>query len=139
MFVKNLSKVELLFKKNGNVLKLKPGINCVDPMVWSIEELKRTYGPTAIVTVDEKVIEEAKEAPKAEAPKAEEPKVEEPIELPEDINDVIINGEEAGEADQAVDAPTPEIVVEPEEAEAPKTEEAPKAKATKGKSGKKNK
>jgi len=135
MFVKNLSKVELLFKKNGNVLKLKPGINCVDPMVWSIDELKRTYGPTVLVTIDDKIV---KELDKKEEPKVE-PKVEEPIELPEDINDVIINGEEAGDGDIAVDALAPEIVVEPEEAVAPKTEEAPKAKATKGKSGKKNK
>lgn len=138
MFVKNLSQSELLFKKNGNVLKLKPGVNCVDEMAWSIDELKRTYGPTAIVIIGEDALEAIE--PKVEAPAKEEPKAEEPVVLPADGEGIIINGEEAGDGDLAVDAPAPdEPVADKEEADAPKTEEAPKAKATKGKAGKKNK
>ena len=53
MFVKNLSDVTLEFKKNGRVLKLKPGVNLVDVLKWDINDLKETYGPCILSFFEE--------------------------------------------------------------------------------------
>lgn len=140
MFVKNLTKEELLYNKNGAVLKIKPGINLVDELKWDIEELKRTYGPLTLVAFDGEAVE-AEEPAKEEAEETNSEIGEEAEETNAEIGEE--KGEDAGEADQAVEAPTPEAPAEEkiEEGEAVKTETEEKApaKATaKQKSGKKS-
>ena len=52
MFVKNLTNDILTVRKSGKVLKLKPGVNCVDGF-WSAEFLKSIYGPQHIICYNE--------------------------------------------------------------------------------------
>lgn len=57
MFVKNLTNDILTVRKSGKVLKLKPGVNCVDGF-WSAEFLKSIYGPQYIICYNEEAKEE---------------------------------------------------------------------------------
>ena len=61
MFVKNLTNDILTVRKSGKVLKLKPGVNCVDGF-WSAEFLKSIYGPQYIICYNEEAKEENEEA-----------------------------------------------------------------------------
>ena len=60
MFVKNLTNDILTVRKSGKVLKLKPGVNCVDGF-WSAEFLKSIYGPQHIICYNEEAKEEVAE------------------------------------------------------------------------------
>ena len=60
MFVKNLTNDILTVRKSGKVLKLKPGVNCVDGF-WSAEFLKSVYGPQYIICYNEEAKEEVAE------------------------------------------------------------------------------
>ena len=81
MFVKNLTNDILTVRKSGKVLKLKPGVNCVDGF-WSAEFLKSIYGPQYIICYNEEAKEEVAEAEVKEV-KAEEGKAEVKIVNPE--------------------------------------------------------
>ena len=74
MFVKNLTNDILTVRKSGKVLKLKPGVNCVDGF-WSAEFLKSIYGPQYIICYNEEAKEEVAEVEVKEE-KAEDTKVE---------------------------------------------------------------
>ena len=74
MFVKNLTNDILTVRKSGEVLKIKPGVNCVDGF-WSAEFLKSIYGPQYIICYNEEVKEEVAEAEVKEE-KTEEVKAE---------------------------------------------------------------
>ena len=60
MFVKNLTNDMLTVRKSGKVLKLKPGVNCVDGF-WSAEFLKSIYGPQYIICYNEEAKDEVAE------------------------------------------------------------------------------
>lgn len=145
MFVKNLSKEVIDFRKNGNVLKLKPGVNQVDENKWSKDDLLNTYGPTIVSFFDkeekeeevtpqtpaEKVgKEETAQAPTETAP-VETPVVETPVEEAPVVETPVVEGEQNGEEGQ--EAPVVEAPVE----EAPKAPE--KKPATKKPTKKANK
>lgn len=71
MFVKNLTKEVITFKKDGKTLILKPGVNCVDTVKFNIEDLKRTYGPQHLVFIDgteEQQVQKTDEAPVVDTP-----------------------------------------------------------------------
>lgn len=135
MFVKNLSNKELLFKKHGAVLKLKPGVNCVDVLKWDINELKKTYGSATLAFIGEEK--------EAEVETEVEVKAEDETEVtinstPE--NPVEVEGD-AGEADQADETPVAPVVEDKNDGEAVKTEtevKAPAKATTKAKAGKKS-
>ena len=135
MFVKNLSNQELLFKKNGAVLKLKPGVNCVDVLKWDINELKKTYGPATLAFIGEEK--------EAEVETEVEVKAEDDTEVtinPTPENPVEVEGD-AGEADQADGTPVAPVVEDKTDGEAVKTEtevKAPAKATTKAKAGKKS-
>ena len=125
MFVKNLSNKELLFKKHGAVLKLKPGVNCVDVLKWDIDELKKTYGSATLAFIGEE-----KEA-EVETEVTINPTPENPVEVEGD----------AGEADQADETPVAPVVEDKTDGESVKTEtevKAPAKATTKAKAGKKS-
>ena len=133
MFVKNLSNQELLFKKNGAVLKLKPGVNCVDVLKWDINELKKTYGPAILAFIGEEKQTEVK----AEAGNVVIDDAEVTINPTPEENPVEVKGD-AGEADQADETP---VVEDKTDGEAVKTEtevKAPAKATTKAKTGKKS-
>jgi len=141
MFVKNLSNQELLFKKNGAVLKLKPGVNCVDVLKWDINELKKTYGSATLAFIGEEKQEEAEVEVKAET-KAEDVVIDDPevIVNPTPEAPAEVKGD-AGEADQADEAPIAPVVEDKNDGEAVKTEtevKAPAKSTTKAKAGKKS-
>lgn len=146
MFVKNLSNKELLFKKHGAVLKLKPGVNCVDVLKWDINELKKTYGSTTLAFIgEEKQAEvEAEVEVKAEVETKAGDVVVDDTEVtinptPEE-NPVEVEGD-AGEADQADETPVAPVVEDKTDGEAVKTEtevKAPAKATTKAKAGKKS-
>ena len=71
MFIKNLTQKELVLKKSGKVLKLKPGMNCIEFDEWTISELKKIYGPQHIVFVEEEVKKKKDETEAEEKAKAE--------------------------------------------------------------------
>ena len=135
MFVKNLSNQELLFKKNGAVLKLKPGVNCVDVLKWDIDELKKTYGSATLAFIGEEK--------EAEVETEVEVKAEDETEVtinPTPENPVEVEGD-AGEADQADETPVAPVVEDKTDGEAVKTEtevKTPAKATTKVKTGKKN-
>ena len=135
MFVKNLSNQELLFKKNGAVLKLKPGVNCVDVLKWDINELKKTYGYATLAFIGEEK--------EAEVETEVEVKAEDETEVtinPTPENPVEVEGD-AGEADQADETPVAPVVENKTDGEAVKTEtevKAPAKATTKAKAGKKS-
>lgn len=140
MFVKNLSNQELLFKKNGAVLKLKPGVNCVDMLKWDINELKKTYGSATLAFIGEEK-QEAEVEVKAET-KAEDVVIDDPevIVNPTPEAPVEVKGD-AGEADQADETPIAPVVEDKNDGEAVKTEtevKAPAKATTKAKAGKKS-
>ena len=133
MFVKNLSNKELLFKKHGAVLKLKPGVNCVDVLKWDIDELKKTYGSTTLAFIgEEKQAEiEAGDVVVDNTEVTINPTPENPVEVEGD----------AGEADQADETPVAPVVEDKTDGEAVKTEtevKAPAKATTKAKVGKKS-
>ena len=83
MFVKNLTDDILTVRKSGKVLKLKPGVNCVDGF-WSAEFLKSIYGPQYIICYNEEAKEEVAEAEvKADTEEVKEEKTEEKAEAKE--------------------------------------------------------
>ena len=132
MFVKNLSNQELLFKKNGAVLKLKPGVNCVDVLKWDINELKKTYGPATLAFIGEEKQAEAGDVVVDDTEVTINPTPEE--------NPVEVEGD-AGEADQADETPVAPVVEDKTDGEAVKTEtevKAPAKATTKAKAGKKS-
>ena len=135
MFVKNLSNKELLFKKHGAVLKLKPGVNCVDVLKWDIDELKKTYGSATLAFIGEEK--------EAEVETEVEVKAEDDTEVtinPTPENPVEVEGD-AGEADQADETPVAPVVEDKTDGEAVKTEtevKAPAKATTKAKAGKKS-
>lgn len=135
MFVKNLSNKELLFKKHGAVLKLKPGVNCVDVLKWDINELKKTYGSATLAFIGEEK--------EAEVETEVEVKAEDETEVtinPTPENPVEVEGD-AGEADQADGTPVAPVVEDKTDGEAVKTEtevKAPAKATTKAKAGKKS-
>lgn len=144
MFVKNLSNQELLFKKNGAVLKLKPGVNCVDVLKWDINELKKTYGPATLAFIGEekqaKVETEVKAEVKAEAGDVIIDDAEVTINPTPEENPVEVKGD-ASEADQADEPPVAPVVEDKTDGEAVKTEtevKAPAKATTKAKTGKKS-
>ena len=76
MFVKNLTNDILTVRKSGKVLKLKPGVNCVDGF-WSAEFLKSIYGPQYIICYNEEAKEEVAEVEvKADTEEVKEEKAE---------------------------------------------------------------
>ena len=136
MFVKNLSNKELLFKKNGAVLKLKPGVNCVDVLKWDINELKKTYGSATLAFIGEEKQAEVETEGEAKA----EDETEVTINPTPEENPVEVEGD-AGEADQADGTPVAPVVEDKTDGEAVKTEtevKAPAKTATKAKAGKKS-
>ena len=143
MFVKNLSNQELLFKKNGAVLKLKPGVNCVDVLKWDINELKKTYGPAILAFIGEEKQAEVETEVKAEVEAEAGDVVIDDAEVtinhtPE--NPVEVKGD-AGEADQADETPVAPVVEDKTDGEAVKTEtevKTPAKATTKAKTGKKS-
>lgn len=141
MFVKNLSNKELLFKKHGAVLKLKPGVNCVDVLKWDIDELKKTYGSATLAFIGEE--KQAEVEVKAEDETKAGDVVVDNTEVtinPTPENPVEVEGD-AGEADQADETPVAPVVEDKTEGEAVKTEtevKAPAKATTKAKAGKKS-
>ena len=139
MFVKNLSKEVIDFRKNGNVLKLKPGVNQVDENKWSKDDLLNTYGPTILAFFNEEKVEEtteeapqtpAEEVGKEEATQAptetapvETPVVEAPVEEAPVVDTPVVEGEQNGEEGQetpVVEAPVEEAPKAPEKKPATK-------------------
>ena len=118
MFVKNLTNDILTVRKSGKVLKLKPGVNCVDGF-WSAEFLKSIYGPQYIICYNE----EAKEEEVAEVEVKEE-KTEEKAET-EEKTEVKADTEEKTEDTKV------EVAEVKEEKTEAKKEEAKEKKATK--------
>lgn len=136
MFVKNLSNKELLFKKHGAVLKLKPGVNCVDVLKWDIDELKRTYGSATLAFIGEEKQAEVE----AEVEVKAEVETEVTINPTPEENPVEVEGD-AGKADQADETPVVPVVEDKTDGEAVKTEtevKAPAKATTKAKAGKKS-
>lgn len=119
MFVKNLTNDILTVRKSGKVLKLKPGVNCVDGF-WSAEFLKSIYGPQYIICYNEEAKEEV-----AEVEVKEETEVEIVNPEPEVKAEVKVETEEKAEETKVEVAEVKE-----EKAEA-KKEEAKEKKATK--------
>lgn len=135
MFVKNLSNKELLFKKHGAVLKLKPGVNCVDVLKWDINELKKTYGSATLAFIGEE--KQAEDETKAGDVVVDDTEV---TINPTPENPVEVEGD-AGEADQADGTPVAPVVEDKTDGEAVKTEtevKAPAKATTKAKAGKKS-
>ena len=135
MFVKNLSNKELLFKKHGAVLKLKPGVNCVDVLKWDINELKKTYGSATLAFIGEEKEAEVETEVEVKAEDETEGTINPTPEKP-------VEGEgDAGEADQADGTPVAPVVEDKTDGEAVKTEtevKAPAKATTKAKAGKKS-
>ena len=127
MFVKNLTNDILTVRKSGKVLKLKPGVNCVDGF-WSAEFLKSIYGPQHIICYNEEAKEEV-----AEVEVKEETEVEVVNPEPEVKAEVKADTEEVKE-EKAEDTKVEVAEVKEEKAEAKKEakkEEAKEKKATK--------
>ena len=116
MFVKNLTNDILTVRKSGKVLKLKPGVNCVDGF-WSAEFLKSIYGPQHIICYNEEAKEEVAE-----------------VEVKEETEVEVVNPEPEEKAEvkeeKAEDTKVEVAEVKEEKTEA-KKEEAKEKKATK--------
>lgn len=128
MFVKNLTNDILTVRKSGKVLKLKPGVNCVDGF-WSAEFLKSIYGPQYIICYNEEAKEEV-----AEVEVKEETEVEIVNSKPEVKAEVKADTEEVKEEKtetEEVKAETEEKTEVKEEKAEAKKEEAKEKKATK--------
>ena len=126
MFVKNLTNDILTVRKSGKVLKLKPGVNCVDGF-WSAEFLKSIYGPQYIICYNEEAKEEVAEVEVKEETEVEivNPEPEVKAEVKADTEVEIVNPEPEVKAETEEKAEVKE-----EKAEA-KKEEAKEKKATK--------
>lgn len=83
MFVKNLTKDVLAIRKSGNVLKLQPGMNCVDETKWSADYILSVYG-NKYITIINRDVEELEEITPVEDVKP----VEQPQDVPADTDDV---------------------------------------------------
>lgn len=125
MFVKNLTNDILTVRKSGKVLKLKPGVNCVDGF-WSAEFLKSIYGPQYIICYNEEAKEEV-----AEVEVKEETEVEVVNPEPEVKAEVKADTEEVKADTEEVKAETEEKTEVKEEKAEAKKEEAKEKKATK--------
>ena len=115
MFVKNLTNDILTVRKSGKVLKLKPGVNCVDGF-WSAEFLKSIYGPQHIICYNEEAKEEVAE-----------------VEVKKETEVEVVNPEpevKAETEEKAEDTKVEVAEVKEEKTEA-KKEEAKEKKATK--------
>ena len=125
MFVKNLTNDILTVRKSGKVLKLKPGVNCVDGF-WSAEFLKSIYGPQHIICYNEEAKEEVAEVEVKEETEVEvvNPEPEVKAEVKADTEEVKAETEEKAEVKEE------KAEVKEEKAEA-KKEEAKEKKATK--------
>ena len=124
MFVKNLTNDILTVRKSGKVLKLKPGVNCVDGF-WSAEFLKSIYGPQYIICYNEEAKEEVAEVEvKADTEEVKEEKTE--------TEEVKAETEEKAEVkeEKAEDTKVEVAEVKEEKTEA-KKEETKEKKATK--------
>ena len=119
MFVKNLTNDILTVRKSGKVLKLKPGVNCVDGF-WSAEFLKSIYGPQYIICYNEEVKEETEV-------EVVNPEPEVKAEVKADTEEV---KEEKTETEEVKAETEEKAEVKEEKAEA-KKEEAKEKKATK--------
>ena len=119
MFVKNLTNDILTVRKSGKVLKLKPGVNCVDGF-WSAEFLKSIYGPQYIICYNEEAKEEV-----AEVECKEETEVEIVNPEPE------VKAEVKADTEEVKEDKTEEVKAETEEKTEAKKEEAKEKKATK--------
>ena len=140
MFVKNLSNKELLFKKHGAVLKLKPGVNCVDVLKWDIDELKKTYGSATLAFIGEEKEAEVETEVEVKAEDVVIDDTEVTINPTPEENPIEVKGD-AGEADQADETPVAPVVEDKTDGEAVKTEtevKAPAKATTKAKAGKKS-
>lgn len=129
MFVKNLTKEVIDFRKNGRVLKLKPGVNQVDDFKWSKDDLMKTYGPTILAIFNEEKVEETEAEENAPKENADEVGEEETAQAPTETAPVETPVVETP-VDEAPVVDTP--VVEDEQngedgQETPVDEEAPKA------------
>ena len=119
MFVKNLTNDILTVRKSGKVLKLKPGVNCVDGF-WSAEFLKSIYGPQHIICYNEEAKEEVAE-----------------VEVKEETEVEVVNPEPEVKAEVKADTEEVKTEVKEEKAEVKeekteaKKEEAKEKKATK--------
>ena len=136
MFVKNLTNDILTVRKSGKVLKLKPGVNCVDGF-WSAEFLKSIYGPQYIICYNEEAKEEVAEVEVKEETEVEivNPKPEVKAEVKADTEEVKEEKTETEEVKAETEEKTEDTKVEvaevkEEKAEA-KKEEAKEKKATK--------
>ena len=137
MFVKNLTNDILTVRKSGKVLKLKPGVNCVDGF-WSAEFLKSIYGPQYIICYNEEAKEEVAEVECKEETEVEivNPEPEVKAEVKADTEEVKAETEEKTEVKEEKAEDTKVEVAEvkeektEEKAEA-KKEEAKEKKATK--------
>ena len=124
MFVKNLTNDILTVRKSGKVLKLKPGVNCVDGF-WSAEFLKSIYGPQYIICYNEEAKEEVAEVEvKKETEEVKEVKAE--VEIKEEKTEEV----KAETEEKAEDTKVEVAEVKEEKTEA-KKEEAKEKKATK--------
>ena len=125
MFVKNLTNDILTVRKSGKVLKLKPGVNCVDGF-WSAEFLKSVYGPQYIICYNEEAKEEVAEVEVKEETEVEvvNPEPEVKAEVKADTEEVKAETEEKAEVKEE------KTEVKEEKTEA-KKEEAKEKKATK--------
>ena len=133
MFVKNLTNDILTVRKSGKVLKLKPGVNCVDGF-WSAEFLKSIYGPQYIICYNEEAKEEVAEVEVKEETEVEivNPKPEVKAEVKADTEEVKAETEEKAEVkeEKAEDTKVEVAEVKEEKTEA-KKEETKEKKATK--------
>ena len=129
MFVKNLTNDILTVRKSGKVLKLKPGVNCVDGF-WSAEFLKSIYGPQYIICYNEEAKEEVAEVEVKEETEVERvnPEPEVKAEVKADTEVEIVNPEPEVKAETEEKAEVAEVKEEKAEA---KKEEAKEKKATK--------
>lgn len=132
MFVKNLTNDILTVRKSGKVLKLKPGVNCVDGF-WSAEFLKSIYGPQYIICYNEEAKEEVAEVEVKEETEVEivNPEPEVKAEVKADTEEVKEEKTEEVKADDTkVEVAEVKEEKTEEKAEA-KKEEAKEKKATK--------
>lgn len=83
MFVKNLTNEVLTIRKSGNVLKLQPGMNCVDETKWSADFILTVYG-SKYITIINREVEELEEVTPLEDTTDETP-VEQSTEIPVDV------------------------------------------------------
>lgn len=134
MFVKNLTNDILTVRKSGKVLKLKPGVNCVDGF-WSAEFLKSIYGPQYIICYNEEAKEEVAEVEVKEETEVEivNPEPEVKAEIKADTEEVKEDKTEEvkAETEEKTEDTKVEVAEVKEEKTEAKKEEAKEKKATK--------